>query len=92
MQCILQEKFNQTFTEGGTTAENFQTSNEANKEEDEGASKESLNSNSLANTNVGRKLIKKDLQASSSHSYFVDYVRKALNKLNLNNEMVRIFF
>ena len=50
--------------------------------------KASLNikSDSQVKINVGRKLIKKDSQ--ESQTFFIDYVRKALQKLNLNNEFV----
>ena len=83
MQCILLEKFNQKFTEGNTTSEDSNKNSKSIKNEDSMAT---TSTDSILKVNVGRKLVKQTRE--NAQPLFTDYVRKALQKLSLDNDTV----
>ena len=91
MQCILLEKFNQKFTDGNTTAEDSNQNSTTTTTKNDDAI-ETTNNDSILKVNVGRKLVKKSEKSANSPLLFAEYVRKALQKLCLNNDMVGIYF
>jgi hypothetical protein len=83
LQCILLEKFNQKFTEGNTTSEDSNENSKSIKTKDSIAT---TSANSILKVNVGRKLVKQTRE--NTQPLFTDYVRKALQKLSLDNDTV----
>ncbi len=87
MQTILLEKFNQKFTDGNTTAEDSNQNSSSKLTKTDDSNTETKNNDSILKVNVGRNLLKK---GGNSQPLFTEYVRKALEKLSLDNDTVGI--